>query len=159
METWTITESMAKRFLAFEMWAYRRMLRISWTEKVTNEEVMKKVGCEKRLYSIIHTKKLKYFGHIIRQNGDTLHRTLLDGKVSGLRGRGRPRTTWTTNIMRWTGLDYEQAVRLAQDRQKWRTIQALHPTPRQEEGMMMMMIMVVVVVVVVDDDDVRGKGH
>ena len=131
METWTITESMAKRLSAFEMWAYRRMLRISWTEKVTNEEVLKKVRCEKRLYSIIQTKKLKYFGHIIRQNGDTLHRTLLDGKVKGLRGRGRPRTTWTTNIMKWTGLDYEQAVRLAQDCQKWRTIAS---NPRQEDG-------------------------
>ena len=61
----------------------------------------------------MQTNKLKHFGHVIRQNGDTLHRTLLDGKVKGLRGRGRPRTTRTTNIMKWTGLDYEQAVRLA----------------------------------------------
>ena len=119
VETWTISENMAKRLSAFEMWAYRRMLRISWTEKVTNEEVLRKVRCDKRLYNIIQTKKLKYFGHIIRQNGDTLPRTLIDGKVKGLRGRGRPRTTWTTNIIKWTGLNYEQAVRLAQDRQKW----------------------------------------
>ena len=130
VETWTISENMAKRLSAFEMWAYRRMLRISWTEKVTNEEVLRKVRCDKRLYNIIQTKKLKYFGHIIRQNGDTLPRTLIDGKVKGLRGRGRPRTTWTTNIIKWTGLNYEQAVRLAQDRQKWRTIAS---NPRQED--------------------------
>ena len=122
---------MAKRLSAFEMWAYRSMLRISWTEKVTNEEVLRKVRCDKRLYNIIQTKNLKYFGHIILQNGDTLPKTLIDGKVKGLRGRGRPRTTWATNIIKLTGLNYEQAVRQAQDRQKWRTIAS---NPRQEDG-------------------------
>ena len=55
---------------------------------------------------------LKYFGHIIRQNGNTLHRTVLDGKVNGSRsrGRGRPRTKWTSNITKWTGLEYHQAA-------------------------------------------------
>ena len=83
VETWTITGSMTKRLSAFEMWCYRRMLRISWTEKVSNEEVLERAKIKKRLHNIIQTKKLQYFGHIIRQNGDTLHRTVLDGKVNG----------------------------------------------------------------------------
>ena len=131
VETWTITGSMAKRLSAFEMWCYRRMLRISWTEKVSNEEVLERAKIKKRLYNIIQTKKLQYFGHIIRQNGDALHRTVLDGKVNGSRGRGRPRTKWTTNITKWTGLEYHQAVRQAQHRQEWRTIAS---NPRQEDG-------------------------
>ena len=85
----------------------------------------------------MQTKKLKYFGHIIRQNGDTLHRTLLDRKANGLRGRGRPRATWTTNIMKWTGLDYEQAVRLVQDHQKMEN-RCIQPSPRGRNLMMMM---------------------
>ena len=131
VETWAITESMAKRLSAFEMWSYRRMLRLSWTEKVSNEEVLERAKIKKRLYNIIQTKKLQYFGHIIRQNGDTLHRTVLDGKVNGSRGRGRPRTKWTTNITKWTELEYHQAVRQAQHRQEWRTIAS---NPRQEDG-------------------------
>ena len=130
VETWTITESMAKRLSAFEMWSYRRKLIISWTEKVSNEEALERAKIKKRLYNIIQTKKLQYFGHIIRQNGDTLHRTVLDGKVHGSRGRGRPRTKWTTNIIKWTGLEYHQAVRQAQHRQERRTIAS---NPRQED--------------------------
>ena len=113
------------------MWCYRRMLRISWTEKVSNEEVLERAKIKKRLYNIIQTKKLQYFRHIIRQNGDTLHRTVLDVKVNGSRGRGRPRTKWTTNITKWTGLEYHQAVRQAQHRQEWRTIAS---NPWQEDG-------------------------
>ena len=86
---------------------------------------------KKRLYNIIQTIKLQYFGHIIRQNGDTLHRTVLDGKVNGSRGGGRPRTKWTTNITKWTGLEYHQAVRQAQHCQEWKTIAS---NPRQEDG-------------------------
>ena len=130
VETWTIVESMAKRLSAFEMWYYRRMLRISWTEKVSNEEVLERAKIKKRLYNIIQTKKLQYFGHIIRQNGDTLQCTVLDGKVNGSRGRGRPRMKWTTNISKWKGLEYHQEVRQAQHRQEWRTIAS---NPRQED--------------------------
>ena len=61
VETWTITGSMAKRLSAFEMWCYRRMLRISWTEKVSNEEVLERSKIKKRLYNIIQTKKTTIF--------------------------------------------------------------------------------------------------
>ena len=68
---------------------------------------------------------------IIRQSIDRLQRTILDGKVNGLRGRGRPRTKWTTNVTKWTGLKYHQRITQAQHRQEWRTIASI---PRQEEG-------------------------
>ena len=119
-ETWTISDAMAKRLSAFEMWTYRRMLKIAWTDKITNVVVLDRINIEKRLLTTIQTKKLKYFGHIIRH--DSLHRTILDGKVNGSRGRGRPRTTWSTNICQWTDLRYHQAVRKAQRRDEWKTI-------------------------------------
>ena len=112
------------------------MLRISWTEKVTNE-VLEKAKIKKRLYNIIQTKKLQYFGHIIRQSGETLHRTVLDGKVNGIGERGRPRTKWTTNITKWIGLEYHKAVRQAQHHQEWRAIAS---NPRARGRNMMAMI-------------------
>lgn len=130
VETWTITDTMAKRLAAFEMWTYRRMLRISWKEMVKNETILERLHVRNRLFKIIQCKKLKYFGHMIRKN-DTIQRSVLDGKVNGKRGRGRPRTKWTTNIEKWTGLSYHQAVRQAQDREEWRTIASY---PRQEAG-------------------------
>ena len=63
------------------MWTYRRMLKLIWTEKVKNGEVLEGANIKKRLYNIVQTKKLQYFGHIICQSGDTLHHTVLDGKV------------------------------------------------------------------------------
>ena len=129
-ETWTISVTMSKRLAAFEMWTYRLMLRISWKDMIRNETVLERVNAKERLLKIIQCKKLKYFGHMIRQK-DTLQRTILDGKINGKRGRGRPRTKWTTNITKWTGLRYEQAVAKAHQRQEWRTIAS---NPRQEDG-------------------------
>ena len=63
-ETWTITKVMKTRIEAFELWAYRRMLKISWTQKVTNKEVLSRMKMKKRLLTIIQLRKLKYFGHI-----------------------------------------------------------------------------------------------
>ena len=112
---------MAKRLQAFEMWTYRRMLRISWTEKMSNETEPSRLNVKDRLFKIIQGKKQKYFGHKIRHD-DTLQRAVLHGKVNGKIVRGRPRTKWTTNIEKWKGMGYHQAVRQTHDRKKWRAI-------------------------------------
>ena len=130
-ETWTIGKAMCKRLSAFELWTYRRILKISWKDKITNEDVLKRVNAKNRLIKIIQTKKLKYFGHISRQNGSSLHRIILDGKVDGTKSRGRPRTSWSSNVVKWTGLLYHQAVRIAQNRKEWRAIAS---NPQQEDG-------------------------
>ena len=77
-----------------QMWTYRRMLRILWAEKMSNATELNRLNVKDRLFKIIQGKKLKYFGHIIRHD-DTLQRTVLDWKVKGKMGRGRPRTKWT----------------------------------------------------------------
>ena len=128
-EVWTITPQMSKRLTAFEMWTYRRMLRISWKKKVTNLEVLERVNHRKRLFRTIQTKKLQYFAHITCHS--PLQRTLLEGKINGKRGRGRPRTSWASNITCWTGLNYINATRKALQRSDWRTLAS---NPLSEDG-------------------------
>lgn len=118
VETWTVTTTLEKRLEAFEMWTYRKMLKLSWTEKVKNEEVLQRMNEKRKLINILKDRKLKYFGHLIRLNN--IYRTLLEGYIDGKRGRGRPRMSWYDNIKEWTGMRYERATRTAMDRDKWR---------------------------------------
>ena len=90
-ETRTITKVMKTRIEAFELWAYRRMLKIAWAEKVTNKQVLSRMKMKKRLFTIIQIKNLKYFGHISRHS--SMQTTLLKGRVNGKGGRGKPRTS------------------------------------------------------------------
>ena len=126
-ETWTITKVMKTRIEAFELWAYRRMLKISWTEKVTNKGVLSSM--KKRLFTIIQIRKLKYFGHVNRHS--SVHTTLLNGRVNGKRERGRPKTFGTSNIKEWAGKSYIEAFRLTSNRYGWRII-ALNPLQDDE---------------------------
>ena len=128
-ETWTITKVMKTCIEAFELWGYRRMLKISWTEKVTNKEVLSRMKMKKHLFTIIQIRKLKYFGHINRHS--SMQTTLLNGRVNGKRERGRLRTSWTSNIKEWTGKSYIEAVRLTSNRYDRRII-ALNPLQEDE---------------------------
>ena len=67
-------------------------------------------------------RKCQYFGHIIR--GDGIQRLLMEGRINGRRGRGRPRTMWTDNIKEWTKMSYNDCIRVAQDRERWRSMTA-----------------------------------
>ena len=91
VETWTLTEILSNKIEALEMWILRRMLRITWKDKKSNKEVLKMAKTERSLLQIIKKRKMVYFGHIIRRN--TLQRQLLEGKITGKRGRGRPRAS------------------------------------------------------------------
>ena len=97
-------------------------MKISWREKKTNEEVL--TLADKQLYIIPTTKKRKitYFGNMIRRNN--IHMLILEGPLEGKISRGRPRTEWMTHITEWTGMRYEDLVRLAQDREPWRIMTA-----------------------------------
>ena len=121
-ETWTLNKSISK-IDAFEMWASRKMLRIPWTRKMRNEDVLVVLNINtKELVTIIMKRKTMYFGH------------LLDGQ----RARGRPRTLWMVNIKEWTGRSYEQCNRRSADRVKWRIIYGIQPSTRRWNLMMMM---------------------
>ena len=111
------------------MWSYRRMLRISWTKKVSNKEVLQLIHAKK-------TKKLKYFGHMIRQ--DKIQRALLEGKINAKRGRGRPRVNWTMNINDWSGKSYAAAVRTNSTTERRLANHCIQPSNAGRNLMMMM---------------------
>ena len=116
-ETWTISKEVENRIEAFEMWMYRKMLRISYQDHKTNEEVLRMVNEKRSLLHTIKRRKCTYFGHVIRGNG--LQRQILEGKVEGVRRRGRPRRTWAKDVLEWMDMNYGIAVNTAQKRGKW----------------------------------------
>ena len=118
-ETWTLTTRNMNKLQWFEMWACRKMVKISWRENKTNEEVLEMVDEQLYIIPTIKKRKITYFGHMIRRNN--IHRLLLEGPLEGKVIRGRPRTEWMTNITEWTGM---RLVRLAQDREQWRVMTA-----------------------------------
>ena len=121
-ETWTLTKVTSDKLEAFQMWLYRRILRISWKEHKTNGEILHKMKTKRSLLNTIRKSKCQYFGHIIR--GDRVQRLLMKGRINGRRGRGRPRTMWTDNIKEWTKISYNDCIRVAQDRERWRSMTA-----------------------------------
>ena len=94
-ETWSLTPTMEKRLRAFEMWAYRRLCRISWTERKTNTEILERLKLKGPL-STVRTRKAKCFGHIRRHQ--CIQKKIFEGKVDRKRGRGRRRTNWLSGV-------------------------------------------------------------
>ena len=78
-ETWTITKSLLSKLDAFKTWVYRRVLKISWTEKITNEEVLRRMGTGREIVRQFKTRKLQYLGHLIRHNTSQIK--LIEGKI------------------------------------------------------------------------------
>ena len=88
-EIWTMTKEDTKRLEAFEMWTWRRILKISWTEHQSNEEVLRKVQEERTLMNTIRKRQTNWIGHILR--GDSLLKTVMEGRMLGKKVAGRPR--------------------------------------------------------------------
>ena len=109
-----------RRVDAFEMWCYRRVLRIPWTERKTNAWVLDKIGNRLMLREMVRRRQLRFFGHVIRRKG--LERTIITGKVNEKRKRGRPPTSWLKDIKSSTGMTLQEAVRAAEDRERLRRI-------------------------------------
>ena len=128
-DTWTTNKETTAKLEAFEMWCYRKMNKIPWYDKVTNNEVLKLMGEKRKLIITIRSRKIRLFGHIVRHR--CLLRDLMEGHLNCKRSRGRPKTIWTTNITDWTGLSYSEAVRSAQDRKLWAAISS---NPHVEDG-------------------------
>ena len=123
-ESWTLTKDLEKRIQAAEMRCFRRLLGISYKDRITNEEVRSRVqqaiGPFEDLLTTVKKRKLKWYGHIVRSSG--LAKTILQGTVQGKRARGRPRKRWEDNIRDWTGLRLGEALREAEDREGWRKL-------------------------------------
>ena len=120
-EAWTLRKEDEKRIEAFEMKCYRRMLRIPWTAKKSNMEVLQQADANRDLLHCVRKRKLQYFGHVARQR-ESLEKDITLGMISGNRRRARPRTSWMSNIVEWTGMNVATACQKAQDRIGWRNM-------------------------------------
>ena len=118
-ETWTVRKSERKKLDAFEMWCWRRVLRVSWRERRTNEWVINTINPEWTLESRVVKAALSYFGHVARSEG--MEKMVMLGKVGGNRRRGRPRTRWLDSIKEVCGpISIRDMIVEAQERTKWR---------------------------------------
>ena len=101
-ESWTIKKAECWRTGVFELWCWRRLLRVPWTDKRLNQSILKEISPEYSLEGLMLKLKLQYFGHLM-QKADSLEKTLMLGKTEGRRIRGRQRTDgWMASLTRWT---------------------------------------------------------
>ena len=125
-ESWTLTAELQRRIQAMEMRCYRKILRISYKDHVTNEEVCAKIqqaiGPHKDLLTIVKRRKLQWYGHVSRSSG--MAKTILQGTVKGGRRPGGQRKRWEDNIREWTGLEFGKSQRAVENRDKWRKLVA-----------------------------------
>ena len=96
-ERWTIKKAECWRIVAFELWCWRRLLRVPWTARRSNQSILKEISPEYSLEGLMLTLKLQYFGHLTRRT-DSFEKTLMLGKTEGGRRRGRQRMRWLDDI-------------------------------------------------------------
>ena len=114
-ETWTMRKEEIRRLNAFEMWVWRRMERVSWEDKKTNEEVLCSVGEERSLIDTIRKRKKNWIGHVVR--GEGFLKLVLEGRMEGRKTRGRPRVSMIDDLLEEF---CEEMKHRAQDREDWR---------------------------------------
>jgi len=117
-ESWTTRKADIKKIEAFENWCWRKMLRISWTEKRTNASIQQQLGITTSLVNRIRRNKLIYFGHIMRSN--SLEKDMIVAMGEGQRKRGRPRSRWLDGIEEDTGMSLQELTETTRDRTEWR---------------------------------------
>ena len=118
-EMWTLKEVDRKRLLAFEMKCYRRIMRVSWRDKVTNDSIRRYLSREHTIIETFKRRKLQLFGHICRMDDRRLLKSIMLGTVDGSRPRGRPARRWSDDIVAWTGHSLPEIVHMASDRNTW----------------------------------------
>ena len=96
-ESWTIKKAECRRIDAFELWCQRRLLRVPWTARKSNQYILKEISPEYSLEGLMMKLKLQYFGHLM-QRTDSLEKALMLGKIEGRRRRGRQRMKWVDGI-------------------------------------------------------------
>lgn len=121
-ETWTLKEIDKKKLLAFEMKCYRRILKITWRDMISNEVIRKRLSIEKTIIDTILKRKLGLFGHICRMNDNRLVKHVLLSKMDGKGKRGRPCKEWLDDITELCQRNVQDLIHLAQDRQAWKNL-------------------------------------